>query len=929
MLRINRVFFFLVALFCSLFIVVVYPSYGKVGKCVRSNFSVELRINSIQDSVKIRRVKGRNPGAKSFKTIAKPQFRIKENSNVSTALKQGIIIQPEVYQTLKNKNDITYTVIVRNVDHFLEYLNSRTFEGEIKAINSQTNALILDCAGRTLEATVLTYPHLAYIGLSQVIPKVENSINYMDLSVNRINAVHAAYPGLKGEHIQVSIKEQFLDTTDIDLVGRYFSVGLESEIISQHANFMATMIAGAGNTYHLGFGVAPFANITSSDFTSIFPDENELLIANEISIQNHSYGFEIDNRYSPEAQAFDHQSFQLPNVLDVMSAGNKGIETSGEGTYADIESYANLSGSQKMAKNGLIVGATNRFGVRDERSSAGPTFDGRVKPDLMAFGQEGSSDAAALVSGASVLIQDGYQQKYDDLPPSSLVKAVLIAGAKPYTDPMSFKTGYGQLNALAAVKIFNSEQFITGEVQKNDPSEFEIVLPENFKELKMVLCWTDEAGIAGSDLALVNDLDLAIMDPNDQEWLPWVLDYSPNFESLSNPPMRGKDARNNVELISIENPQAGTYSIHVSTDTEMDFAQQFSLAYQITDEDSFQWTFPSSSDICLTNEELIFRWDGKFIGTGRLELKNGAGEWDILDENVDLNDSYFSWTTDTPYFQSQLKMTIGARSFLSGEFNIVNETALNVDYDCEDKFKLIWEKDELAIAYELYELGNKAMVSIASVSDTFYLASKSMDQTLNFAVKPIYEFDANYKSRTIDFSEQGVNCYYTNFISELIDDSFVKNNLSLTSISDIEQVDFYNRKDGVNHLLSSLNVDINADLEVEDLDPWEGVNNYYAQINLKSGEEIQTDTTSIYYTEENTLIVFPNPIAKSSFLNVLTGKPGATLQLLNTSGDLLYEEEVFFDFAQIPIADLAEGIYILRLYQGSNQISQAKLMVTD
>lgn len=61
-----------------------------------------------------------------------------------------------------------------------------------------------------------------------------------------------------------------------------------------------------------------------------------------------------------------------------------------------------------------------------ERNS-GPTFDGRIKPDLVAFGQDGSSGAAALVSGVSTLLQQQYANQRSGVRPSaSLIKALLL-----------------------------------------------------------------------------------------------------------------------------------------------------------------------------------------------------------------------------------------------------------------------------------------------------------------------------------------------------------------------------------------------------------------------------------------------------------------------------------------------------------------------
>jgi len=42
-------------------------------------------------------------------------------------------------------------------------------------------------------------------------------------------------------------------------------------------------------------------------------------------------------------------------------------------------------------------------------SSRGPAYDGRVKPELVAFAEDGSSGAAAIVSGISLVAQQTYK----------------------------------------------------------------------------------------------------------------------------------------------------------------------------------------------------------------------------------------------------------------------------------------------------------------------------------------------------------------------------------------------------------------------------------------------------------------------------------------------------------------------------------------
>ncbi|NJO25284.1 MAG: hypothetical protein HC867_05125 [Bacteroidia bacterium] len=54
----------------------------------------------------------------------------------------------------------------------------------------------------------------------------------------------------------MSVKEKFMDTSDIDLLGRYKPSNAVSATSATHATIMTTLIAGAGNSFYTGKGVA-------------------------------------------------------------------------------------------------------------------------------------------------------------------------------------------------------------------------------------------------------------------------------------------------------------------------------------------------------------------------------------------------------------------------------------------------------------------------------------------------------------------------------------------------------------------------------------------------------------------------------------------------------------------------------------------------
>ncbi|RYY58356.1 MAG: hypothetical protein EOO05_16700, partial [Chitinophagaceae bacterium] len=186
----------------------------------------------------------------------------------------------------------------------------------------------------------------------------------------------------------------------------------------------------------------------------------------------------------------------------------------------------------------------------------------RVKPELVAYGEDGSSGAAAMVSGTAALIQQAFKLKHGVLPASATTKAILINSANDVgTAGIDFSSGYGNLNTYAAVKTVQEGRIFESTIQSNKTQSVSIQVPVNTSNLKVTLVWTDPAAVVNAAKALVNDLNLIVKSPDNNQWLPWVLDHRPSLASLQLPAERKTDTLNTVELVTVNNPAAGTYTI--------------------------------------------------------------------------------------------------------------------------------------------------------------------------------------------------------------------------------------------------------------------------------------------------------------------------------------------------------------------------------
>ncbi len=234
-----------------------------------------------------------------------------------------------------------------------------------------------------------------------------------------------------------------MEEADLDLYKRVLPSPIEAPAVTNHATVIATILGGAGNSFYDGRGIAWGCKFFPSSFENLFADDDAILNMNTVTVQNHSYGTIIQQFYGAEAVSYDEHTWLDKNFVHVFSAGNKGTESATEGQYANIPNFANLTGNFKMAKNIITVGAIDNKGNIPAESSAGPLYDGRMAPKLIALGPNGTSDAAAIVSGTIAVMQQVYADSNSlALPPASLTKAILYNTAEDvYNTGIDYKTG--------------------------------------------------------------------------------------------------------------------------------------------------------------------------------------------------------------------------------------------------------------------------------------------------------------------------------------------------------------------------------------------------------------------------------------------------------------------------------------------------------
>ena len=784
---------------------------------------------------------------------------------------------------------------------------------------TQKNTFIIADEKKSVLEFLLADENVQFISIYNRQPKTETQINSLDLSANNIDLLHSSYPKLNGDSLVVSIKENFPDTSDIDLKGRYNSNPLEAQEISSHATIMGTMITGAGNSWYLGRGVASGANFTSSDFINLLPDDDANYHDNNITVQNHSYGVGVENFYGADAAAYDESSLTNDKLLFVFSAGNSGNITPTAGEYAGIENTANLTGSFKMAKNILTVGAIDSFNNVSFLSSKGPAYDGRIKPEMVAYGEDGSSGAAALVSGTALLLQQVYKNAHaGTLPNSSLVKAVLLNSCDDVaTEGIDFSSGYGNLNSYRAVKDMQEQKYFSGIANNGSIQNFTIAIPANCSKAKFTLVWNDEPASPNAYRSLQNDLDLQLKENSSGKiYLPWVLNASPDKDSIVLLPVRKRDSLNNIEQVTLDNPNTGNYTLSVNGFDVPTGAQNFSIAYQFDSANYFYWKFPSRNDNIFSAAANLIRWGSTFSsGTGSIDYSiNNGSSWKNIAANVNLATGYTSWTAPDTAVLALLRITIGARQFVSDTFTISDKPDIKVGFNCKDSVLLFWDKIKGINNYQIYSLGAKYLQQITQVADTQFVFNKNNLTGRQFAVAPIIKNKIGVKSYTINYNTQGVDCYIANLLADLKNDNtgFIQLQLGTTFI--ISKIVF-EKQIGVSFIpFQSINNISGLQYNVTDNSLQKGLNIYRVALYLANGEIIYSNTVSVLYFNNEKIIIYPNPVIRGNNLLIeLKELNNQVITLMDITGRKVYQKTASGLEFIIPTF-FSTGIYLLTIY---------------
>jgi hypothetical protein len=361
-------------------------------------------------------------------------------------------------------------------------------------------------------------------------------------------------------------------------------------------------IASTGDFGHdTGDGMAPMAKLYFQDvgedtggcLTGLANDYRDIFgqaYAAGVRVHSNSWGSNVGGNYTTDASIVDEFLYNHEDFALFFAAGNAGP------LGMTIDSPA---ASKNCVAVGSLVDGSMGSNMVSDFSSRGPTQDGRIKPDIMAPGENivsasgtssssdnncgfktmsGTSMATPTAAGGALLLRNyftkgfypGGEANAEDAfsPSATLLKAALIAGAMDVgsADIPNVFEGWGRIN-LDRFAFFSVNERdalrcaafdIRNEAGLEDDEEMTFrINMEQGGPLKAVIAWLDPEGSPMSSLTLVNDLNLELLSPSGQTYL------GNNFLQGASVAGGQADYKNNVEAVYIPEAAPGVWQIKI------------------------------------------------------------------------------------------------------------------------------------------------------------------------------------------------------------------------------------------------------------------------------------------------------------------------------------------------------------------------------
>lgn len=390
---------------------------------------------------------------------------------------------------------------------------------------------------------------------------------------------------------------------------------IDSSPTANHATHVSGTIGGDGSVNSNHRGMAPGVTLLSAGFeydgSGIFLYSNPGDTEADYSVAL-SMGADLSNNSIGSNTAFNGFPCSIEGDYGVMAAT---IDNMVRGSLGEPITIFWAAGNERTGacgssygtspppgnnKNAITVGALNSNNdTMTTFSSWGPSDDGRVRPVISAPGCQSNADggvtstssssdtaysvscgtsmASPTATGVGALILQDFRSMYPSWgdPSNQLMKTIMIMGAVDILNPgPDYQSGYGSIRAIDSIDFARSGNFDEQAVDHAGITTYTANVTPGSSELNITIAWDDPAATPNVATALINDLDLVVIDPDGGRHYPWTLNPAdPNGNAVRTQ----EDHLNNIEQVFVSNPIPGDWQVQVRGTSVPQGPQSFAI----------------------------------------------------------------------------------------------------------------------------------------------------------------------------------------------------------------------------------------------------------------------------------------------------------------------------------------------------------------